>query len=177
MGWINIVRKVRVMPLSHCQVWDFQKCSWNSNGCFLWWKLKWGFWKGQHSENLDNGIWSHHFMANRWGNSGWLYFSGLQNHRRWWLQPWNEKTLTPWKESYDQPRQHTEKQKHYFFHKGLSSQGYGFSSGHVWMWELDCEESWVLKNWCFWTVVLENTLESHLDCKKIQPVHPKGNQS
>ena len=79
----------RVMPLSHCQVWDFQKCSWNSNGCFLWWKLKWGFWKGQHSENLDNGIWSHHFMANRWGNSGWLYFSGLQNHRRWWLQPWN----------------------------------------------------------------------------------------
>ena len=82
----------RVMPLSHCQVWDFQKCSWNSNGCFLWWKLKWGFWKGQHSENLDHGIRSHHFMANRWGNSGnsgWLYFSGLQNHCRWWLQPWN----------------------------------------------------------------------------------------
>ena len=61
--------------------------------------------------------------------------------------------------------------------KGLSSQGYGFSSGHVWMWELDCEESWVLKNWCFWTVVLEKTLESPLDCKEIQPVHPKGDQS
>ena len=58
-----------------------------------------------------------------------------------------------------------------------SSQGYGFSSVHVWMWELDCEESWAPKNWCFWTVVLEKTLESPLDCKKIQPVHPKGDQS
>ena len=61
--------------------------------------------------------------------------------------------------------------------KGPSSQGYGFSSGHVWMWELDCEESWVPKNWWFWTVVLEKTLESPLDCKEIQPVHPKGDQS
>ena len=61
--------------------------------------------------------------------------------------------------------------------KGLSSQGYGFSCGHVWMWELDCEEGWVSKNCCFWTVVLEKTLESPLDCKEIQPVHPKGNQS
>ena len=59
----------------------------------------------------------------------------------------------------------------------LSSQGYGFSSGHVWMWELDCEESWALKNWCCWTVVLEKILESPLDCKEIQPVHPKGDQS
>ena len=84
-------------------------------------------------------------MRNRWGNSGTsvrLYFSGLQNHCRWWLQPWNSKTLTPWKESYDQPRQHIKKQRLYFANKGLSSQGYGFSSGHVWMWELDCEESW-----------------------------------
>ena len=64
-----------------------------------------------------------------------------------------------------------------FANKGLSSQGYGFSSSHVWMWELDCEESWVLKNWCFWTVVLEKTLASPLDCKEIQPVHPKGDQS
>ena len=61
--------------------------------------------------------------------------------------------------------------------KGPSSQGYGFSSGHVWMWELDCEESWAPKNWCFWTVVLEKTLESPLDCKEIQPVHSKGDQS
>ena len=62
-------------------------------------------------------------------------------------------------------------------HKGPSSQSYGFSSSHVWMWELDCKESWVLKNWCFWTVVLEKTLESPLDCKEIQTVHPKGDQS
>ena len=96
------------------------------------------------------------------GNSGWLYFWGLQNHCRWWLH---------------QPRQHIKKQRHYFVNKGLSSQGYGFSSGHVWMWELDCKESWVPKNWCFWTVVLEKTLESSLDCKEIQPVRPKGDQS
>ena len=82
-----------------------------------------------------------------------------------------------WKESYDQPRQCIKKQRHYFVHKGPSSQGYGFSTGHVWMWELDYKESWVPKNWCFWTVVLEKTLESPLDCKEIQQVHPKEGQS
>jgi len=82
-----------------------------------------------------------------------------------------------WKDSYDQPRHHIKKQRHYLNYKGPSSQGYGFSSGHVWMWELDYKESWVPKNWCFWTVVLEKTLESPLDCKEIQPVHPKGDQS
>ena len=61
--------------------------------------------------------------------------------------------------------------------KGLSSQGFGFSSSHAWMWELDYKESWALKNWCFWTVVLEKTLESPWDCKEIQPVHPKGDKS
>ena len=85
--------------------------------------------------------------------------------------------LTPWKEIYDQPSWHIQKQRHYFANKGPSSQGYGFSSGHVWMWELDYRESWAPKNWCFWTVVLERTLESPLDCKEIQPVHPKGDQS
>ena len=92
--------------------------------------------------------------------------------------------LTPWKESYDQPRQHIKKQRqkikrqrHCFANKSPSSQSYGFSSSHVWLWELDYKESWALKNWCFWTVVLEKTLESPLDCKEIQPVHPKGNQS
>ena len=69
------------------------------------------------------------------------------------------------------------KSRHYFANKGLSSQGYGFSSSHVWMWELDSEESWSSKTWCFCTVVLEKTLESPLDCKDIQPVHPKGDQS
>ena len=83
---------------------------------------------------------------------------------------------TPWKEGYDQPRQLIKKQRHYFANKGPSSQGYRFSSSHVWIWELDYKESWALKNWCFWTVVLEKTLESPLDCKEIQPVHPKGDQ-
>ena len=85
--------------------------------------------------------------------------------------------LTPWKESYDQPRQHIQKQRHYFVNKGPSSQGYGFSSSHVWMWELDYKENWASKKWCFSTVVLEKTLESPLDCKEIQPIHSKGNQS
>ena len=85
--------------------------------------------------------------------------------------------LAPWKKSYDQPRQHIKKQRHYFTNKGLSSQSYGFSSTHVWMWELDHKESWAPKNWHFWTVVLEKTLESSLDCKEIIPVNPKGNQS
>jgi len=77
----------------------------------------------------------------------------------------------------DQPRQHIKKQRYYFDNKGLSSQGYGFSSSHVWMLELDSEESWAPKNWCILTVVLEKTLESPLDCKEIQPVHPKGVQT
>ena len=78
--------------------------------------------------------------------------------------------------SYDQPRQYIKKQRHYLANKGPSSQGYGFSGSHVWMWALYCKESWARKNWCFWTVVLEKTLVSPLDCKKIQPVHSKGNQ-
>ena len=97
-------------------------------------------------------------MANRWGNSGnsdRLYFFGFQNHCRWWLQPWNKKTLTPWKKSYDQPRQHIKKQKHYLADKDPSSQGYGFSNSHVCMWELDLKkaEHWridAFELWC-WT--------------------------
>ena len=81
--------------------------------------------------------------------------------------------LAPWKESYDEPRQHIKTQRHYFVNKGPSSQRYAFSR----MWELDHKESWVQKNRCFWTVVLEKTLESPLDYKEIQLVHPKGNQS
>ena len=69
------------------------------------------------------------------------------------------------------------KSRHYFANKGLSSQSYGFSHSHVWMWELDYKENWAPKNCCFWTVVLEKTLESPLDCTEIQPVHPKGDQS
>ena len=87
-----------------------------------------------------------------------LHFGGLQNSCRWWLQPWNWKTLTPWKESYDQPRQHIKKQRHYFANKGPSSQGYGFSSSHVWMWELEYKEAEyriidAFELWCWRTLL------------------------
>ena len=159
-------------------------------------------------------------MGKQWKQCQTL-FLGLQNHCRWWLQPWNQKTLTPWKGSYDQPRKHIKKQRHYFANKCLSSQSDGFFSSHIWMWELDYKESWAAKslqscltlcspidgsppgsapwdspgkntgvgchfllhkesgeskNWCFWTVVLEKTLESPLDYKEIQPVHSEGDQ-
>ena len=112
-------------------------------------------------------------MATIWGNNGnsdRLYFGGLQNHCIWLLQPWNLETLALWKKSYDQPRQHIKKQRCYFTNKDLSGQIYGFSSSHEWMWELNYKESWALKNWCFWIVVLEKTLESPLDSsnKEIQ---------
>ena len=153
-------------------------------------------------------------MAKKWGNNGKserLYFLGLQDHCRWWLQPWNKKTLAPWKKSYDlsaksfqscltlcnpidgsppgspvpgilqartlewvaisfsndQSRQHIKKPRRDFANKGPSSQSYGFSSSHIWMWELNYKESWAPKNWCFWTVVLEKNLESPLDCKEM----------
>ena len=80
-------------------------------------------------------------------------------------------------EKQDQPRQHIKKQRHYFANKGLSSQSYVFSNSHVWIWELDYKKSWAPKNWCFWTVVLEKTLESPLDSKENKPVNPKGNHS
>ena len=84
--------------------------------------------------------------------------------------------LAPWKKSYDQPRQHIKKQRHYFVDKGPSSQSHGFSSSPVWMWELDYKESWALKNWWFWIVVLEKTLESPLNINEIKPVIPAGGQ-
>ena len=85
-------------------------------------------------------------------------------------------TLAPWKKSCDKTRQCIIKQRLYFADKGPYSQSYGSSSSHVWMWELDHEESWAPKNWCFWTVVLKKTLESPLDSKEIKPVNQKGNQ-
>ena len=93
------------------------------------------------------------------------------------LIPWKKSYDPKAENSYDQPRQHIKKQRHYFANKGPSSQSYGFSSSHIWMWELDYKESWAPNNWCCWTVVLEKTLESPLDCKEIQLVHPKGYQS
>ena len=109
------------------------------------------------------------------GNSGWLYFWAPKS-----LQiapaPMKLKDAYPWKESYDQPRQPIKKQRHYFANKDPSSQSYGFSSSHVWMWELNHKESWVPKNWCFWIAMLEKTLESPLE-RKVKLVNPKGNQS
>ena len=81
------------------------------------------------------------------------------------------------KKIYNKPKQCIKKQRHHFADKGPYGQSYGFSSSHVWMWELDHKESWAPKNWCFWTVVLEKTLESPLNCKEIKPVNSKGNQS
>ena len=118
-------------------------------------------------------------MANRWGNNGNSdrLFLGAPTSLQMVTVAMKLKTLAPWKKSYDQPRQHIKKQRHYFANKGPSNQSYGFSSSHVWMWELDYKEGWSLKNLCFWTVVLDDILESPLDFKEIQPVHPKGNQS
>ena len=109
-----------------------------------------------------------------------LQYSCLENPRdggAWWAAIYGvaqSRTRLKWLIS---PRQHIEKQRHYFANKGLSSQSYGFSGSHVWMWELDHKESWVPKNWYFWTVVLQKTLKSPLDCKMIKPVNPEGNQS
>ena len=86
------------------------------------------------------------------------------------------KRLAPWKKSYDKPRQCIKKQRHYFANRGWFSQTYGFSSSHIQVWVLDHKEGWVVKNWCFWTVVLEMTLESPLDSMEIKLVNPKENQ-
>ena len=118
-------------------------------------------------------------MANRRrkiGSSGKVYFLGLQNHSRQWTAAMKLKMLAFWKESYDKPRQCVKKQRHYFADKGLYSQSYDFSSSHVWMWELNHKEDWALKSWCFQTMVLEKTLESSFNCKRMKWVNPKGNQ-
>ena len=117
-------------------------------------------------------------MVNRWeknGKCGRFYFLGSKitadgdcNHEI--------KTLTPWYKSYDKPREWIKKQRNHFADKRLYSQSYGFSSSHVRMWEQDHKKCWMLKSWCFWTVVMEKTLESPLDSREIKSVNPKGNQ-
>ena len=131
-------------------------------------------------KNKDHVIWFHHFMTNRWVTMETVtdfIFLGSKIIADGNCSLEIKKTLAPWKRNYDQPRQHIKKQRLYFANKGPSSHCYDFSSSHMWMWELDYKESWAPKNCCFWTVALEKTLESPLDCKEIQPVHPKGNQS
>ena len=119
-------------------------------------------------------------MANRWGNSGnreRFYFGGSKIMADGDCSHEIKNTCAPRKKSYDKPRQHLKKQRHYFANKGPYSQSYGFSSSLVWMSELDYKEGWVPKNWCFWTVVLEMTLESPLDNKEIKAFNLKGDQS
>ena len=119
-------------------------------------------------------------MTNRWGNSGnsvRLYFSGLQNHYRWWLQHEIKRCLLLGRKVMTNLDSIFKSRDITLPTKVCLVKAMGFSSSHVWMWELDCEESWALKNLCFWTVVLEKTLESPLDCKEVQPVHSKGDQS
>ena len=127
-------------------------------------------------------------MVNRWGYSGQTLFFGGDSKitangdcsheiKKNKTNKQTKKTLAPWKKSYDQPRQHIKKQRYDFANECPCSQSYGFSTSHVWMWELDYKESWAPKNLCFWAVVLEKTLESPLNFKEIQPVHPKGDQS
>ena len=120
-------------------------------------------------------------MANRWGKKQWkqwlTLFLGAPKSLQMLTAAMKLKEVCSLEEKLWQPRQHIKNQRHYFANKGLSSQSYGFSSGHVWMWQLDYKENWVLKKWYFWTVELEKTLDSPLDYKEIQPVHPKGYQS
>ena len=114
-------------------------------------------------------------MVNRWGEK-WKHRQTLLSSAPKSLQTVIAAMRlkdAPWKKSYDQPRQHIKKQRHYFANKGLYSQSYGFSSSRVWTWKLDHKEGWAPRNWCFWTMVLEKTLENPLDCKEIQPIHPK----
>ena len=108
-------------------------------------------------------------MANM-GKQWWTLFLGAQKSLKMVIAAMKLKTVAPWKKTCDQTRQLIKKQRHYFANKHPSSQGYGFSSSYVWMWELNYKESWVPKNWCFWTVVLEKTLESPLDSKEIQSI-------
>ena len=114
-------------------------------------------------------------MGKQWNQ--WETILGVPKSLQMVTEAMKLRCLDPWKKSYDQPRQHIRKQRHYFADKGPSSQSNGFSRNNVWMWELNYKESWAPKNWCFWTVVLEKILESPLDCKEIKSVNPKGNQS
>ena len=115
-------------------------------------------------------------MANRRGNGGQISSFWTLNHCRWWLQPWSQKMIPSWKESYDKPRQYVEKQRDYSADKGPCSQGSGLPSGRVRLWELDHKEGRMPKNRCLWTVVLEKTSESLLDSKEIKPITLKGAQ-
>ena len=118
-------------------------------------------------------------MANRWGNNGnsdRFFLLGSKNTTDGDCSHEIKRLLLLRRRAMINLDSIFKKQRHYFANKGPSSQSFGFSSSHVWMWEQDYKESWALKNWCFWTVMLEKTFENPLDCKEIQPVQPKGDQ-
>ena len=115
-------------------------------------------------------------MVNGGGKGGSLDRFPLLGLWNGWMQPWNQKMITFWKESFDKPRQCVEKQRHYSANKGLYSQSYGLPNGHIQVWKLDCKEGRMPKNWCLWTLVPDKTPESPLDSKEIKPVNLKGNQ-
>ena len=116
-------------------------------------------------------------MANRWGNSADFIFLGPKITTDSDCSHEIKRCLFLGRKIMINLDSILKSQRLYSVNKGPSSQGYGFSSSYVWVWELDYKESWAPKNWCFWTMVLEKTLESPLDCKEIQLVHPKGDQS
>ena len=156
------------------------------NGIFICWALQVLLVSGQAS-----GFWSELFKEHKVespallmevkarlissAHTPWIYHINPFCPSRW-LQPWNWMTIAPWEKSYDKTRQCIIKQRHHFANKGPYSQSYGFLSSHVQMWELNHKESWALKNRCFWTVLLEKTLESPSDSKKIKLVNPTGSQ-
>ena len=135
--------------------------------------------KIQHSRNEISGSGSHHFRANRWeksGSCGRLYLGGCRITADRDCSHEIKRCLPLGRKTYDKPRQHIRKQRHYCADQAPHSQSYGFSTSLIWMWELDHKEGWVSKNWCFLTVVLEKTQKSLSDCKEIQQVHLKGDQ-
>ena len=145
------------------------------------WRVSWWKWKRRVTKIMTSGLITSWQIDGETMETVTDYFSGLQNHCRWWLQPWNWKMLAPWKKSYLKPRQHIRKQRHYFADKGPSSQSCGFSSCHVWIWELDCTESWgecrrivAFELWCWrrllrvpWTAQRSN----HSILKEISPYY------
>jgi len=133
----------------------------------------------QHSQKEDHGIWTslHGKKLGKQWKEWQTLFSWAPKSLQMVTAAMELKDACSLEGKLCQPGQHIKKQRHYFANKGPSSQRYGFSSSHVWMWELNYKEIWALKNWYFWTVVLEKTLENSLDCKEIQPVNPKRNQS
>ena len=160
-----------------CRWNHFKSRKWRGTESLLM-KVKegWKSWlKTQYSKHKDHGIWSYHFMGNKWGksgNGGRFHFLSSKMNADGDCSHKIKRSLLLGRIPMTTIDSVLKKQRHHFANKSLYSQSYGFSSSHVWMWELDNKEGWVPKNWCFWTVVLEKTLESPLEIKEIKPVNP-----